>query len=40
MNKEKIFDAGGGGSNDRINQNVINGGHVWFPIFNSVKSLL
>ena len=31
-----IFDSGGGGRYDRINKKVITGGHVWFPVFNSV----
>jgi SAM-dependent methyltransferase len=35
-----IFDEGGGGSYDRINKKVIAGGHIWFPVFNSVKLLL
>lgn len=35
-----IFDQGGGGSYDRNKKKVIGGGHVWFPEFNSVKSLL
>jgi len=35
-----IFDQGGGGGYDRNNKKVIGGGHVWFPIFSSVKSLL
>ena len=35
-----IFDQGGGGKYDRINKKVINRGHVWFPVFSSVKSLL
>ena len=35
-----IFDSGGGGNYDRINKRVIEGGHVWFPTFSSVKSLL
>ena len=35
-----IFDKGGGGKYDRINKKVIKGGHVWFPIFSSVKTLL
>ena len=35
-----IFDSGGGGSYDKINKKVVGGGHVWFPIFSSVKSLL
>ena len=35
-----IFDQGGGGKYDRTNKKVILGGHVWFPVFSSVKSLL
>jgi len=35
-----IFDSGGGGSYDLINKKVVQGGHVWFPIFSSVESLL
>ena len=35
-----IFDKGGGGAYDKINKKVIHGGHVWFPVFSSVKSLL
>ena len=35
-----IFDSGGGGNYDEKNKKVINGGHVWFPIFNSVNTLL
>ena len=35
-----IFDAGGGGSYDTENKKVINGGHVWFPRYNSVKELM
>ena len=35
-----IFDKGGGGNYDRTNKKVIDGGHVWFPVYNSVKSLL
>ena len=35
-----IFDKTGGGQYDKINKKVMNGGHVWFPIFNSVKLLL
>ena len=35
-----IFDKGGGGRYDNTNKKVIEGGHVWFPNFNSVKSLL
>jgi SAM-dependent methyltransferase len=39
-NRNIIFDKGGGGTYDIINKKVINGGHVWFPTFNSVESLL
>lgn len=35
-----IFDIGGGGRYDTINKKVIEGGHLWFPVFSSVKSLL
>lgn len=35
-----IFDSGGGGNYDKINQKVINGGHVWFPTYINVKTLL
>ena len=35
-----IFDKGGGGNYDKINKKVINGGHVWFPNFDSVNRLL
>lgn len=35
-----IFDKGGGGDYDFLNKKVINGGHVWFPVYSSVKSLL
>mgnify|MGYP001439138867 CR=1 FL=1 len=35
-----IFDNGGGGRYDRTNEKVVGGGHVWFPVFSSVKSLL
>lgn len=35
-----IFDYNGGGSYDEINKKVINGGHVWFPTYASVKKLL
>lgn len=35
-----IFDKGGGGDYDPINKKVIKGGHIWFPVFSSVKSLL
>ena len=39
-NGNVIFDQGGGGAYDRNNKKVIRGGHVWFPVFSSVKSLL
>lgn len=39
-NLNLIFDAGGGGKYDEINKKVIDGGHVWFPKYNKVKSLL
>lgn len=35
-----IFDKGGGGDYDYENKKVINGGHVWFPKYELVKSLL
>ena len=35
-----IFDKVGGGKCDFINKKVRNGGHVWFPVYSSVKSLL
>lgn len=35
-----IFDAGGGGRYDKINKKVINGGHVWFPTYESVLNLI
>lgn len=35
-----IFDDGGGGKYDEINKKVIDGGHVWFPTYDKVKSLL
>jgi predicted SAM-dependent methyltransferase len=35
-----IFDIGGGGSYDKYNKKVINGGHVWFPTFKLVNELL
>lgn len=35
-----IFDQRGGGTYDIMNKKVIGGGHVWFPKFSSVKSLL
>lgn len=35
-----IFDIGGGGSYDKVNKKVIDGGHVWFPTYEIVKSLL
>lgn len=39
-NGKIIFDKGGGGKYDEINNKVIEGGHVWFPDYNSVKLLL
>lgn len=35
---ELLFDSGGGG--DFIDGKVVNGGHVWFPQYMSVKTLL
>ena len=35
-----IFDIGGGGEYDRVNNKVVKGGHVWFPVLSLVKSLL
>ena len=35
-----LFDSGGGGSYDFLNKKVIGGGHVWFPTYSLVKSLL
>jgi SAM-dependent methyltransferase len=35
-----IFDAGGGGSYNLMTRKVENGGHLWFPTYTSVKSLL
>lgn len=35
---ELLFDPGGGG--DFIDGKVINGGHVWFPVYMIVKELL
>lgn len=37
-NGKLLFDSGGGG--DFINGKVLNGGHVWFPKYESVKTLL
>jgi SAM-dependent methyltransferase len=37
---EIIFDPNGGGNYDYENKKVINGGHLWFPRYESVKSLL
>lgn len=39
-NNEIIFDSGGGGNYDYHSKKVINGGHVWFPKYELVKSLL
>jgi len=33
-----LFDPGGGG--DFVNGEVINGGHLWFPLYKTVKELL
>jgi SAM-dependent methyltransferase len=35
-----IFDIGGGGAYDRSKKKVTGYGHVWFPVFSSVKTLL
>lgn len=35
-----FFDADGGGSYDEVNKKVIGGGHVWFPNYENVKSLI
>ncbi|MBT3652136.1 MAG: methyltransferase domain-containing protein [Euryarchaeota archaeon] len=35
-----IFDRGGGGRYLRIKKKVVDGGHVWFPKYESTKSLL
>lgn len=37
-NGELLFDPGGGG--DFIDGKVVNGGHVWFPLYKSVKEIL
>ena len=37
---EIIFDPNGGGNYDYENKKVINGGHVWFPRYKTVKLLL
>jgi predicted SAM-dependent methyltransferase len=39
-NNEIIFDKGGGGNYDYKNKKVIDGGHVWFPKYELVKTLL
>lgn len=39
-NGEIIFDKGGDGIYDYEQKKVINGGHVWFPIYENVKTLL
>jgi predicted SAM-dependent methyltransferase len=39
-NGEIIFDKGGDGNYDYVLKKVINGGHIWFPIYESVKALL
>jgi len=35
-----VFDAGGGGRFDVDTQSVVNGGHMWFPSYPTVRSLL
>jgi predicted SAM-dependent methyltransferase len=37
-NGELLFDPGGGGK--LIDGKVINGGHVWFPVYKTVKDML
>ena len=39
-NGDIYFDAGGGGSYDYNNNKVVNGGHLWFPKYEEVKTLL
>jgi SAM-dependent methyltransferase len=39
-NGDIYFDAGGGGNYDYNNNKVIDGGHVWFPKYEEVKTLL
>lgn len=39
-NGNLVFDSGGGGSYDKVNKKVIDGGHVWFPTYTNVKQLL
>lgn len=36
---ELKFDPGGGGDYSKLRRKVINGGHVWFPIYESVKEI-
>ncbi len=33
-----LYDPGGGG--DYVNGKVVNGGHVWFPVYESVKAIM
>lgn len=33
-----VFDPGGGG--DYIDGKVVNGGHVWFPVYETAKEML
>jgi SAM-dependent methyltransferase len=39
-NGKFLFDPGGGGSYDKIRKKVIHGGHVWFPVYHSVRELM
>tara|TARA_A100001035_G_scaffold52023_1_gene37923 strand:+ start:825 stop:1547 length:723 start_codon:yes stop_codon:yes gene_type:complete len=36
---ELMFDTGGGGKYSKIRRKVIKGGHVWFPVYESVKKI-
>ena len=38
-NGDIYHDPGGGGSYDYINKKVINGGHVWFPLYENVYKI-
>lgn len=39
-NNNLLFDAGGGGYLDTMDNKVKGGGHVWFPTFKKVQKLL
>ena len=39
-NGEIIFDEGGGGRYDEKTGSVVEGGHLWFPVYESVKDLI